>query len=787
MNLEPTIRSTRSTGATGSTRPIPRAMNVFGFIRAGLGRQAVALASALLFVAGCLVPNAVWAAEPSGPDIAKLLSDLTSGDKAVRRDASYKISQQRPPDREAVPALIEALDDQDDQVWFNSITALARIGPDAGDAVPALITQLEKSSTSRYSLQVWYRAAFALGSIGQPAFPALSEALAHQKPFVRSGAAKALQWVGPKADSFVPLLIHALGDEDPNVREQAAISLGAIGGPAHQPVLHTLASDRPVVRQAAALALQWLGISGEAEFTVLLDAEERETDADTRAVFLRTLSKLHCASPRFVARLVLHLEHDSETVRNEVANAFILMEPPESTSVPALGLLVENDGANIRKEAAFLLGRIGPSAAPVIPQLIKLRSSDTDAETATAVETALVQIGNAAVPALLEVVAASFASKQPSSWAADCLRALGTETVPALIGMLRSGDSDSRKAALALLKQVGTGAEAALPELQLAAKSSDSKERSLAIEAMAIIPAPAQDLFPIAEAALTADDLSVRRAGAIGMVALQKAARPALPLIIRALEDEDAIVASNAARAIGLMGPAAELAFEPLQNRLQNGPLPVRLEVVRALGMMGEVSKPVLPDLLQILAEGPKELQTAVSESLGNLGTAGREALPELRNILDLGTPSARFAALDAYLRLEQDARETFPVLTNRLADSDTAVRHLALDSLGDLGRRAQPAEPHLFGLLNSPEDRTQALGVLRSIRTSDVELLTGALTNEDWLVRQFAADRLSQLGARSTSAIPELQKLRDDKEDSVRRAARAAVQNIQEAARKKP
>jgi HEAT repeat protein len=393
MNREPTISSTRTPDATDSTHAVPPAVNLFGLFRAGFARRAIAVgfASALLFFVGSLVPTAVRAAEPSEPGLSKLLSDLTSGDKAVRRDASYRISQQRPPDREAVPALIEALDDQDDQVWFNSITALARIGPDAGDAVPALVTQLEKSSTSRNSRQVWYRVAFALGSIGQPAFPALTEALAHKSTFVRSGAAKALQWVGPKADSFVPLLIRALGDDDSDVREQAAVSLGAIGDPAYQPVLDTLASDRPEVRQAVALALQWLGISGEAEFAVLLDADERETDADTRAVFLRTLSKLHCASPRFVSRLVSNLEHDSEAVRNEVANAFLLMEPPDSTSVPALAPLLQNDHENLRKEAAFLLGRIGPSAAPVIPQLIKLRSSNPDVETAIAVQKALVR------------------------------------------------------------------------------------------------------------------------------------------------------------------------------------------------------------------------------------------------------------------------------------------------------------------------------------------------------------------------------------------------------------
>lgn len=726
----------------------------------------------------------VKGAEPIENAVQQLISDADASDEAIRKAASYRLSQMRPPPKEALPALIKGLDDQEHQVWFNSITAIARIGPDAKEAIPALIEQLQKSSGGRSSRQRWYRTAFALGSIGPAGFNALKEALASDRSHVRSGAAKAIAWVGPAAEEFVPLLVEKLGDENSDVREYAAEALGSIGDSALESVMENLRAEQPDIRQAAALASQALGKTSPSIFNDLYAALEKETDSATEARFIQTLSRLRCSSPEFIATLVSRLSHDSDAIRQEVFDALLLMEPPQLTSVPPIIELLHSEHPNDQKHAVSLLGRIGPAAGAAATHLIALRSDPSDTETAQSCQSALVQIGAPSVAPLLDVINDMQNSEKQFDWAVDCLIALGEQAVPELAETLTSNKPFVRNNALQILHRIGPKAELAVPDLSRVAQSENSKERSLAIFAMAAIPAPVDTLRPLAETAIVDDNLDIRRAGATAMAALQSDARPSLPLLMKALEDADEVVAANSAKALGFIGPEAKPAVPGLQQRLNEAPLPVRLEVIRAFGGLGEAATPVLPQLIRLLSEGTPELQTAVAASLGRLGETAQEALPGIKKTLDHENAGARLAALDAFLHLENDSRSTLPILTNILFDADLSVRHLAADSLGQLGRRAQSAEPYLFGLLREPKDVTAALGALRDIRASNVELLTGVLIHNEWQVRQFAAGRLGQLGSRATNAIPELQRLTDDEHDNVSRTARFAVRSIQRAAR---
>ncbi len=79
-------------------------------------------------------------------------------------------------------------------------------------------------------------AAEALGRIGQPAVPALAEALMDADPAVRLQACRALAYMGAKAANAVPALERELKDPEIVVREQAALALGEIGAAAEPAV-----------------------------------------------------------------------------------------------------------------------------------------------------------------------------------------------------------------------------------------------------------------------------------------------------------------------------------------------------------------------------------------------------------------------------------------------------------------------------------------------------------------------------------------------------------------------
>ncbi len=726
------------------------------------------------------------AAEPAGFNVQLHIRNLASSDRTIRREASLRLSQAGHEAREAVPALIKALDDQDDQVWFNTVTALARIGPDAREAIPALLKQLTTSNQNRYARQAWLRTSFALGSIGPEALPALREALKSGQPHVRSGAAKAITWIGPDAVEAVPALIGNLGDERADVREQTAEALGSIGQPALAPVLATLRVENPRARQGAALALEWLKDFSSESVPSLVAGLEQEKDDATRASFVKSLTRLKYTPNEFLSHLLPALGTESALLRQEIHNALLDMEPAGSTSVPALERILRDPASPLREPAAYLLGRIGPAASPAVPHLIAARKTGEDAKLSTVCEAALVEIGAPAVPALIVEMSSSGSGVDPTSaisWAEECVFKIGEEAVPALTRALASPEDFVRAKSLRMLARLGKASAPAAGDLARFAEQAGTGERALALEALAAIPAPGDQLFPLAEQALRADDLVLRRAGVRAMASLGKSARPALPALIRSLEDSDAPLAAGAAEAIAHLGVAGESAVPVLLRRLEAPPLVVQVESARALGVLGEAAKPALPLLLRLLAEAPVELRSVAADALGNMGEAAREALPEIRKNLQSPDAATRAASLQACLKIEGDApRNLTPLLIQSLEDPAQAVRWLALESIGRFGSRAQSAEPAVFERLDDTGDRGLALATLQQIRPNNVDLLVARLPHEDAQVRLFAVERLGQLGARASNAVEALEARRQDTYEPVSRAARASVRAIQRA-----
>jgi HEAT repeat protein len=87
----------------------------------------------------------------------------------------------------------------------------------------------------------------ALGQIGTPAVPALSQALTDPDPLVRVEACRALGYMGAKANEAVPALTLALNDPQEAVQLEAARALGDIGdaaGPAVPRLMEMLRTKR---------------------------------------------------------------------------------------------------------------------------------------------------------------------------------------------------------------------------------------------------------------------------------------------------------------------------------------------------------------------------------------------------------------------------------------------------------------------------------------------------------------------------------------------------------------
>lgn len=169
------------------------------------------------------------------PDVARLLTDDAEED--VRIAASVALVKMAPHTKTVVPELARALTDPNLQVRQNAINALGRLRTDARAAVPALIEAMrnpENDTNARLFLHtIQEGAASILGfvSAGTPdAVPALTDVLTGDaSDHLKAAAARSLGLIGPPARPAVPTLYAMLSHKDRYIREESNIALRALG------------------------------------------------------------------------------------------------------------------------------------------------------------------------------------------------------------------------------------------------------------------------------------------------------------------------------------------------------------------------------------------------------------------------------------------------------------------------------------------------------------------------------------------------------------------------------
>jgi HEAT repeat protein len=129
---------------------------------------------------------------------------------------------------------IKALDTPDDEARVHAIHGLGALGPEAGEAVPALAKIMLESSSRVERLE----AALALSKMvpaSRTAVPALAQALEDQEPWIRMNAARTLAQLGAESKPAIPALLKAFKDPSNQtdlktflitIQEQIALALG---------------------------------------------------------------------------------------------------------------------------------------------------------------------------------------------------------------------------------------------------------------------------------------------------------------------------------------------------------------------------------------------------------------------------------------------------------------------------------------------------------------------------------------------------------------------------------
>ncbi len=188
-----------------------------------------------------------WVSETAALALRKITG--SPDPEAGRRRRNRDEPEATPP---AVTRLLKALQDPSSR-WM-AVVALGQMGASAHEAIPALIEALEDTEAA-----VRWDAAKALGKMGSVAaraVPALTAVLHQQDDDVaREHVVAALGAIGPAARTAVPALICSLKDDGHHLDEQAGEALVRIGAPAIPALIEAMKDDDPQVRLRAANTL----------------------------------------------------------------------------------------------------------------------------------------------------------------------------------------------------------------------------------------------------------------------------------------------------------------------------------------------------------------------------------------------------------------------------------------------------------------------------------------------------------------------------------------------------
>jgi HEAT repeat protein len=214
---------------------------------------------------------------------------------------------------------------------------------------------------------------------------------------------------------------------------------------------------------------------------------------------------------------------------------------------------------------------------------------------------------------------------------------------------------------------------------------------------------------------------------------------------------------------------------------------PVRMAAAWALETLGPGAADTEPALLEALGSDPGSgVRAAAARALGALELAGAPAVPALLEALHDPHEAVRHAAARALSRPALSDAD-IPRLERALQSDDRYVVAFAAWRLGNLGERARPAVPALVATLDQPGVHAVTFAALARIGPAAVEAvpaLVGELSSPDGGRRWRAAKGLGRIGPAATGGVAALiTAMEEDPWEWVRAHAARALGRIRDRA----
>lgn len=302
---------------------------------------------------------------------------------------------------EAVKALVDGIESEDDEGKLGRVTLLGRIGPPAVAALRPLRNLLRhwdiSDNVKHFTIQAIGNIAGSDVAAANSLTRALVTAVKGHNWATASVIVSTLSKMGHAPPVAVLAMEKQLGSLDPSDREMAAICLGKLKVHADQVIPALIAKAK-----ADHSYTLWLSISsslaaiGPPAIPKLLEILNQE-DISLMPLAGETLLKIANDSAEHVVHAML--THPSRVVRNYASRLIQMMEAKARPAVPAMIKLLQAGDEETRLDTVIALSALGPLAAEAAPDLVAALS-DRWQDIAQWAETALRKIGTAAIPFL---------------------------------------------------------------------------------------------------------------------------------------------------------------------------------------------------------------------------------------------------------------------------------------------------------------------------------------------------------------------------------------------------
>jgi HEAT repeat protein len=368
-----------------------------------------------------------------------ILQRLKSSSWQTRAEAAARLQESH--QKNSVPALVKALEDEHPQVRLAVIRALGALrNPKAAEPLSAALAGIAlrpKEMRSSAEHAEYEALAAALGAIGSASVIPLLRLLDSGDRDVRRWAAHALG-LTRDARAIAPL-IKQLQDHRSEARRAAALALGAIGQPqALDPLVKALSSRDLETRCAAADALGMIGSEQAVNALCSISGDPNEPVQLAVVEALRRIGGLRAG-----AGMRTIIDSSKKNVREAAAAALNSLKlEPATAEERAAAAVMKNDFQGAIDE--------GAAAAPAL--IAALNSKDPRRRCSSA--EALGQMrAPGAVAALLQALRDHDPSVQDA--AVKSLVAAGSDAIEGLLSMLSHHDPTVRRQSACALGQIG--------------------------------------------------------------------------------------------------------------------------------------------------------------------------------------------------------------------------------------------------------------------------------------------------------------------------------------------